>query len=434
MKIKNQTTGQTVTVSNTYYRDGQIFGRYQFGARYYNKYGSMLTKIGDTEDGSQPILTLKEGWEIDEPEKKERQPRKQRQPQTEVHEEPQPEPQAAPVEDEPQSEPVEEVQPQPQTTEDDNERALIAALKGLRGGNVDEDRVRAIIKDELSKVQPQHVQHVIKVNELPEVTFPEGEEAHPMLEMLIKRVVNDRALGRFPWLYGPAGSGKSTLAAQVAKALSLPFYSVSSLQQKYELEGYTDAVGEFVQTAFYKAMSEGGVFCFDEMSTTSGEVQVAFNTAAAQLLYNFPKVGMIKAHPDFHIIACDNTTGRGGDSRYTSRYQLDSSTLDRYTFIEVGYTDAHDLRMAQGDRELVDFMRSLRDVLEQSDTTYLATPRASKSIKGEQALGSDDAEALWYGLASGWNKQDVRTFAASLRGSGRYFDAFREMATRYCNA
>ena len=143
---------------------------------------------------------------------------------------------------------------------------------------------------------------------------------------------------------------------------------------------------------------------------------------------------MIKAHPDFHIIACDNTTGRGGDSRYTSRYQLDSSTLDRYTFIEVGYTDAHDIRMAQGDRELVDFMRAIREVLEQSDTTYLATPRASRSIKGEQALGSDDAEALWYGLASGWNKQDVLTFAGSLTGSGRYFDAFREMATRYCNA
>ena len=294
MEVKNRQTNEVISVSNTMIQeDGTIRGRYQFGTRYFNKY-TMLTKVGDSEDGTQPILSLDSDWEVVPVTKKRKAARKV-----------QPELQ-------PQSEPVEDVQPQPQqqTAEDDNERALIAALKGLRGGSIDEDRVRAIIKDELSKAQPQQVQHTIRVNELPEVSFPEGEEAHPMLEMLIKRVINDRVLGRFPWLYGPAGSGKSTLAAQVAKALGLPFYSVSSLQQKYELEGYTDAVGEFVQTAFYKAMSEGGVFCFDEMSTTSGEVQVAFNTAAAQLLYNFPKVGMIKAHPDFHIIACDNTTGR----------------------------------------------------------------------------------------------------------------------------
>jgi hypothetical protein len=297
---------------------------------------------------------------------------------------------------------------------------------------VNKDMVVAICKevlaDELKNIKPQEVQHTIKVADLPEYKCPQGTNPK-LLELLITMVVNDRVIGRFPWLFGPAGSGKSTLAKMVADALGIPFYSVSSLQQKYELEGYTDAVGEFVQTAFYKAMAEGGIFCFDEISTTSGEVQVAFNTAAAQLVYNFPKMGMVKAHPDFHIIACDNSTGRGGDKRYISRFQLDASTLDRYNFVEVDYSDEHDLNMAAGDADLVSFMKAVRKALDEANTTYLATPRASKAIKALQACGMSDKDALWYGLCSGWKKQDIRTIQARMYGgSNKWFNAFEQIA------
>lgn len=316
---------------------------------------------------------------------------------------------------------------------DDDVNAIAAMLLKLKKGSsapIDKDMVVKIVKDilaeELPKVKPQEVQHTIKVADLPEYKCPKGTNPQ-LLETIMTMVVNDRVIGRFPWLFGPAGSGKSTLASKVAEALHIPFYSVSSLQQKYELEGYTDAVGEFVQTAFYKAMAEGGVFCFDEISTTSGEVQVAFNTAAAQLVYNFPKMGMVKAHPDFHIIACDNSTGRGGDKRYISRFQLDASTLDRYDFVEVDYSDEHDLNMAAGDKELVKFMHDMRKVLDASNTTYLATPRASKAIKALQACGMSDKDALWYGLCSGWNKQDIRTFAGKLSGSTTWHSAFEKI-------
>ena len=278
----------------------------------------------------------------------------------------------------------------------------------------------------MPKTEPKEVQHTIKVADLPAYKCPKGTNPE-LLKLILTMVVNDRVIGRFPWLFGPAGSGKSTLAQKVAEALNIPFYSVSSLQQKYELEGYTDAVGEFVQTAFYKAMAEGGIFTFDEISTTSGEVQVAFNTAAAQLVYNFPKMGMVKAHPDFHIIACDNSTGRGGDKRYISRFQLDASTLDRYNFVEVDYSDEHDLNMAAGDKDLVRFMKDMRKVLDASNTTYLATPRASKAIKALQATGMSDKDALWYGLCSGWNKQDIRTFASKMSGSTVWHKAFDEI-------
>jgi hypothetical protein len=84
--------------------------------------------------------------------------------------------------------------------------------------------------------------------------------------------------------------------------------------------------------------------------------------------------------------------------------------------------------MAAGDKDLVRFMKDMRKVLDASNTTYLATPRASKAIKALQATGMSDKDALWYGLCSGWNKQDIRTFSSKLSGSTVWHKAFDEIA------
>ena len=451
VKVQNIQSGEVINVLNVVVENNQIISearRPNKGTRFYNSYPMMLP-AGQAEDG-RDLHELAEGWELVT--KGTRKPRQPKQESVKQDEQPQVrEQESVKTNDEQEvkddvkqdevreevkqeeSAPMQEAQEQPQDdVNDDDVNAIAAMLLKLKKGSapVNKDMVVAIVKDilaeELPKVQPQEVQHTIKVADLPEYKCPKGTNPK-LLELLLTMVVNDRTIGRFPWLFGPAGSGKSTLAQKVAEALNIPFYSVSSLQQKYELEGYTDAVGEFVQTAFYKAMAEGGVFCFDEISTTSGEVQVAFNTAAAQLVYNFPKMGMVKAHENFHIIACDNSTGRGNDKKYISRFQLDASTLDRYNFIEVGYTDEHDLNMAAGDKDLVRFMKDMRKVLDASNTTYLATPRASKAIKALQATGMSDKDALWYGLCSGWNKQDIRTFSSKLSGSTNWHKAFDEI-------
>lgn len=254
------------------------------------------------------------------------------------------------------------------------------------------------------------------------------DKPHPLFEKVLPLVVNDRAIGRFPWLYGPAGSGKSTLAAQIAQSLGLPFYSVSSLQQKYELEGYTDAVGKLVETTFYKAAKEGGIFLFDEASTTSAEVNVAFNSMLANLRYNFPKEGMVDAHKDFHIIAADNTAGWGGDKRYHARYEMDASTLDRYIPIAIDYQPELDLDMANGDADLVKFINDVRSILLSADLKYTASPRVSKCIKVLQAIGIyDDKEIMKMGLCGAWSQQDIRTIAARLTGSTKYHKTFKSL-------
>lgn len=457
LTVANIATQERVEISNGVFRNGTAYylSKVEPKEKWCQKYhvkvighedaGAYTKYLLDTEDDWSFVVPVKDGGEKKErkprapkpapaPEPKEETPEPKEQEEVpapkmdkvEMPEEVQPEPAPAP-----KKEGIHSQQPATETSEDfQMAMQIMAMLKGNKG-SVDEARVEAIAKrvaiEVIGDSKPQEVVHKIQVADMPEYVMPEGEEVDEIFEELMWQVANDRVIGRFPWLYGPAGSGKSTLANKVADAMGLPFYSVSSLQQKYELEGYSDAVGEFVQTAFYKAMAEGGIFCFDEMSTTSGEVQVAFNTAAAQLLYNFPKIGMVKAHENFHIIACDNSTGRGGDKRYISRFQLDASTLDRYTFIEVGYTDKHDLRMAFGDKDLVKFMKDMRKVLDNANTTYLATPRASKAIKVLQQRHTDD-KALWYGLCSGWKAQDIRTFAARLSGSTKYHRAFQKIA------
>lgn len=459
LMVGNIATKEVVEISNGVFRNGVAYylSKSEPKAKWCEKYHVKV--VGHEEAGAYTkyIIEPETDWDFvvqvkEAGEKKERKPRTPKpapapEPKDEapapkeqelpapvmdevvdIPEEVQPEPEPAP-----KKEDVHAQQPASKTeTSEDFQMAMqiMAMLKGSKGA-IDVAQVEAIAKrvaiEVIGDSKPKEVVHKIQVADMPEYVLPEGEEVDELFEELMWQVANDRVIGRFPWLYGPAGSGKSTMAQKVADAMGLPFYSVSSLQQKYELEGYSDAVGEFVQTAFYKAMAEGGVFCFDEMSTTSGEVQVAFNTAAAQLLYNFPKIGMVKAHENFHIIACDNSTGRGGDKRYISRFQLDASTLDRYTFIEVGYTDKHDLKMAFGDKDLVRFMKDIRKVLDDANTTYLATPRASKAIKVLQQRHTDD-KALWYGLCSGWKAQDIRTFAARLSGSTRYHLAFQKIA------
>lgn len=321
-------------------------------------------------------------------------------------------------------------------------RAAVAAKYGEFGGGiidavaaltaaspaqaaVDEQQVRAIVDEAVAKLAPRRVQ--IAVADGPAKDAP--ADAHPLLPSVVQMVVNDRSIGRFPWLHGPAGSGKSTLAKQVADTLGLPFYSVSSLQQKYELEGYADASGAFVETSFYKAFSQGGVYCFDEASTSPAEVQVAWNTALAQLRYNFPVVGMVEAHKDFHVIAADNTMGRGQDAQYTARYQLDASSLDRYVFVEVGYNRELELRLAGGDEAMVGFIHAVRKALDAAQLTYTATPRCLRAMSAFIAMGMPMVDVVRYGVCSGWDAQDTRTIAARLDDdSNKYVAAFKQAA------
>ena len=416
IKIKNIENGEIMQVWQTGIdkASGRIYRNGTPTAKYLAKYPFLTTgeKIGEDS-----VLILKDGWEIVTGKKE----RKQRQQKTDVV-----------IKKE--NDEKESVKVEPVTVNNNNESTnsdaeqLAAILARMKGGNIDEAKVEDIVRRVLAENQTP-VADVLEVRQVESGKIARINKPHPLFKKVLALVVNDRVTGRYPWLFGDAGSGKSTIAKQVANALGLPFYSVSSLQQKYELEGYTDATGKLVETVFYKAAKEGGIFLFDEASTTSAEVQVAFNSMLANLWYNFPKEGMINAHPDFHIIAADNTTGRGGNSTYSARFQMDASTLDRYTAIHVEYTEELDIAMAENDTELVAFIRDLRKAINEARLSYTASPRALRAIKAHQKMDVfTELEAFELGLCSSWNKQDIRTLAARIEGDNKYYKMFNDLA------
>lgn len=419
--VKNLATGETKKVNNVRVNDGEIVAEWQcnepkvggvFDRNYPFLKRTEKTQHHEARNRDCRVFVLEDGYELVKKEKGERKPR---QPKTEKGE---------PMTEDEQPENIEVVDEPKDDTK--NEQALIAALKNLRGGAVDAKKVRKIVAEELAKIQPQTKE--IAVVAIDGTETGRVETPHKLLSKVLRWVKNDRVNKRQPWLFGPAGSGKSTIAEQVAKAMNLPLYIYTNVQQKYEIEGFVGADGKLVETPMYKAMLHGGIVLCDEMGTWLPEPATAFNTITANKRYTFPVVGTVEAHPDFHIIAADNTTGRGGSRKYSARYKLDASTLDRFKFLEVPYTDEHDLFMAQGDSELVAFAKDLRRVLDEAQSEYECTPRALLDIKTGEQIEDSEKDALYYGLCSGWNKQDIRTFAERLTCRNKYGKLFNEIA------
>lgn len=224
------------------------------------------------------------------------------------------------------------------------------------------------------------------------------------------------------YLFGPAGTGKNVLSEQVAEALNLPFYYAGCLQQKYELEGFINASGEYQETEFYKAFTAGGVFLFDEIDGTAAEVLIAFNAALANGYYNFPKHGKIKSHPNFRVIAAGNTTGRGANETYNGRFQLDASTLDRFAFVSLDYDKEIEIVSAGGDIELVEFAHELRKEINNQMLTYTVSTRALKRMSITTHIGMDMDKAMKQAICGGWAVEDITMLQNSLSDNGNKYN------------
>ena len=186
------------------------------------------------------------------------------------------------------------------------------------------------------------------------------------------------------YLVGGAGSGKTTIAAQAAESLELPFYSTGAVGMAYQLQGFINAEGKYMETDLYRAYTGGGVFLFDEIDASSAQALLAFNAIAANDLAAFP-CGTVKRHPDFVIVAAANTFGAGADAQYVGRSQLDAATLDRFAFIPMDYDEKLELAISPNDawtRHVQAFRRAVREL----KLRHVVSPRAS--IKGGKLLSA----------------------------------------------
>lgn len=209
------------------------------------------------------------------------------------------------------------------------------------------------------------------------------------------------------YLFGPAGSGKNHVLQQIADEINLDFYFTNSVQQEYKITGFIDAGGTYHETEFYKAFKNGGLFFLDEMDASIPEVLVLLNAALANKYFEFPN-GKIFAHEDFRVVAAGNTVGTGADEQYSGRLQLDQATLDRFAMIEFDYDRRIELKIANGNVELVDFVRDLRKQAKQKGISATFSYRCiSMVVKLESKLGLK--EVLLIAVVKGMDKDTINT-------------------------
>ena len=270
------------------------------------------------------------------------------------------------------------------------------------------ESIKKEIKEKDAKVE---VPKMVKVDD--------GEVYHEKFDTILACVENNIPV----YLVGPAGSGKNHTLEQIAKKLDLDFYFTNSIQQEYKLTGFIDAGGNYHETEFYKAFTNGGLFFLDEMDASIPEVLVLLNAAIANGYFEFPN-GKVNANKNFRVVAAGNTVGNGADEQYTGRMVLDQATLDRFAVIEFGYSKNIEIALAKGNLELVDFIHKMREEAESKGIRATFSYRCIAMVaKLEGVLELD--EVLKIAVFKGFDKDTINTFDAY--GNGKYEEATRKI-------
>lgn len=232
------------------------------------------------------------------------------------------------------------------------------------------------LANNISKEVENKINEFIQGKVLTKVVEYKGEQkkvnglTHEQFDTILKFVAMDEPV----MLVGPAGTGKNVIAKQVAEALGLEFYFSNAVTQEYKITGYGDANGKFVETQFYKAFVNGGLFLLDEMDASCPEALIILNCAIANKYFDFPVIGRVEANPNFRVMACANTFGTGASLEYVGRNQLDGATLNRFALVEVNYDKRIEDNVCP-DLELADFCRDFRKANDKNGTHTIVSYR-----------------------------------------------------------
>jgi MoxR-like ATPase len=297
------------------------------------------------------------------------------------------------------------------------EKAVTAekvAEKASSDGISVEAAIRALIDQTAPKAQPIDEKAVVALIEkharktvTHTVQVQRGEETVSTRKMAHKAyatVLATIAAGVNLAAVGPAGSGKSTIFEHAAEDLGLDYYFQGAVQQEHKILGYMDGNGTYHRTQFRDAYENGGLFVFEEFDGSGARALLAINNAVAGSWCDFPD-GKVRKHENFVCVMAGNTFGTGASRQYVGRQQLDAATLDRFSFLEIGYDEDLERAMAQDLFDQADAwvnrVQSFRRAVEKQGIRHVVSPRAT--IMGCKLLkaGMDEAQVIAMTLHKG---------------------------------
>lgn len=307
------------------------------------------------------------------------------------------------------------------------EKVIIQAVANTKAEEIEKqilsevtDKVRDFIKNEYGAIERK----VVTVVDGKKAELGDGEIVHEQFDTVCKFVANNEPV----FLTGQAGTGKNVLCQQVAKALGLDFYFTNAVTQEYKITGFTDAMGVFHETQFYKAFKNGGLFMLDEMDASIPEVLIILNAAIANRYFDFPApIGYVEAHPNFRVVAAGNTFGLGANYDYVGRNQLDMASLDRFALVKVGYSRQIELKVANGNEELVSFCEDFRNAAIKSGVRCVISYRAIGRLAKMENLFSL-TEAIKTCLTKSLEKDDLNVIRSNMTVRNKYSRALTEVA------
>lgn len=232
------------------------------------------------------------------------------------------------------------------------------------------------------------------------------------------------------YMYGPTGSGKSETAKMIANALGLDFYMMNSVTDEYKLTGFMDANGVYHSSSFRDAFENGGLFLLDEIDASAPDVLITINAALSNGWFPFPDK-RIDANPNFRVIATGNTAGRGADTSYRGRTQLDAASLDRFVMVHVDYDDRIDSMLANGQNDIVDFIHAYRKAINASNVVNVTASHRRVSQMAVLAKFQDPVQVLRECLLTGLNTDDVRAISRAMpddSSDNKWVHAFKAIA------
>lgn len=249
---------------------------------------------------------------------------------------------------------------------------------------------------EMDKVSTETEKKLVKLRELEnyvhpkiELKFPDGTKVFEELtHAKFTQVLNLSYSRHNVLLVGMAGVGKTKTGEQIAKALELPFYSMSVCSQtsKSDIVGYMNAAGNYIKTHFRDAYENGGVFLMDEIDAGNANVLVQINSALSNGYCPFPDK-MVHKHENFIFLGSANTYGNGASRQYVGRNQLDAATLDRFTIVNFDLDEQLEQNLARKYKHglsWLEVVKAARQFVNKQGLTVLITPRAT--MKGSMML------------------------------------------------